>query len=106
MVWALLRGQWRTYAIGTIFVAVGIAAALAYPQIIRLMIDQGILGGHLDRINGLGLLMAALLASEAVATLLRNYLFNFASRLAYANVALVRAKVDVRGTPPGMLATP
>src|SRR5882672_4719762 len=79
MVWALLRGQWRTYAIGTIFVAVGIAAALAYPQIIRLMIDQGILGGHLDRINGLGLLMAALLASEAVATLLRNYLFNLAA---------------------------
>ena len=79
MVWTLLRSQRRTYAIGTIFVAVGIAAALAYPQIIRLMIDEGILGGHLDRINGLGLLMAALLASEAVATLLRNYLFNLAA---------------------------
>jgi ATP-binding cassette subfamily B protein len=79
MVWTLLRSQRRTYAIGTIFVAIGIAAALAYPQIIRLMIDEGILGGHLDRINGLGLLMAALLASEAVATLLRNYLFNLAA---------------------------
>src|SRR6267378_1442863 len=79
MVWTLLRSQRRTYAIGTIFVAIGIAAALAYPQIIRLMIDEGILGGHLDRINGLGLLMATLLASEAVATLLRNYLFNLAA---------------------------
>jgi len=79
MVWTLLRSQRRTYAIGTIFVAIGIVAALAYPQIIRLMIDEGILGGHLDRINGLGLLMAALLASEAVATLLRNYLFNLAA---------------------------
>src|SRR6266850_1441806 len=79
MVWALVRGQWRTYAAGTIFVAVGIAAALAYPQIIRVMIDEGILGGHPDRLNRLGLLMAALLVGEAVATLLRNYLFNVAA---------------------------
>ena len=79
MVWALVRGQWRTYAVGAIFVTIGIAAAVAYPQIIRLMIDEGILGGHPDRINRLGLLMAALLLGEAMATLLRNDLFNLAA---------------------------
>jgi ABC-type multidrug transport system fused ATPase/permease subunit len=77
---ALLRRQRRLYALGVVFVVVGIATALAYPQVIRLMIDDGILRGRLDRVNRLGLLMAALLTIEAGGTLLRNYLFNLAAQ--------------------------
>src|SRR5438093_7522824 len=77
---ALLRRQRRLYALGVVFVVVGIATALAYPQVIRSMIDDGILRGRLDRVNRLGLLMAALLTIEAGAPLLRNYLFNLAAQ--------------------------
>jgi ABC-type multidrug transport system fused ATPase/permease subunit len=77
--WELVRDQRRAYATGTIFVAVGIVAALAYPQVIRLIIDEGIVGGRVERINALGLLMLALLLVEAVATFMRNGLFNLAA---------------------------
>src|SRR5207247_1781111 len=77
--WELVREQRRAYATGTIFVGVGIVAALAYPQVIRLIIDEGILGGRVERINALGLLMVALLLVEAIATFMRNGLFNLAA---------------------------
>src|ERR1041385_4805808 len=82
----LLRRQRATYAAGVVFVIVGIGAALAYPQVIRLMIDDGILRGELTRVNRLGLLMAVLLGVEAVATLVRNYLFNLAAERATAEL--------------------
>jgi ABC-type multidrug transport system fused ATPase/permease subunit len=78
-VWRLLAEQRRLYAAGTAFVFVGLFTALVYPQVIRLIIDEGVLGARLDRINVLGLLMAALLLVEAVATFLRNGLFNLAA---------------------------
>src|SRR6266496_1116403 len=77
--WELVREQRRPYATGTIFVGVGIVAALAYPQVIRLIIDEGILGGRVERINALGLLMVTLLLVEAIATFMRNGLFNLAA---------------------------
>jgi ABC-type multidrug transport system fused ATPase/permease subunit len=77
--WELLREQRRFYAIGIFFVAVGIGTALAYPQVIRVIIDEGIPGGRIERINALGLLMLGLLAAETIATFARNGLFNLAA---------------------------
>jgi ATP-binding cassette subfamily B protein len=77
--WRLLRAQRRAYCLGAGFVAIGIVAALTYPQVIRLMIDDGVAGRRIDRINTLGLLMALLLIVEAAATMIRNYLFNVAA---------------------------
>jgi ATP-binding cassette subfamily B protein len=71
LVWA----ERRTYLPGTIFVVVSIATALAYPQVIRLIIDEGILGGQTQRLNQLSLWMIVIVLIEAVATGARDYFF-------------------------------
>jgi ABC-type multidrug transport system fused ATPase/permease subunit len=71
LVWA----ERRTYLPGTIFVIVSIATALAYPQVIRLIIDEGILGGQAQRLNQLSLWMVVIVLVEAAATGARDYFF-------------------------------
>ncbi len=71
LVWA----ERRTYLPGTIFVAVSIGTALAYPQVIRLIIDEGIQGHRPHRLNQLALWMVVILVVEAVATGARDYYF-------------------------------
>jgi ATP-binding cassette subfamily B protein len=67
----------RRYYIGAlVFVIVGMFTTLAYPQAIRMTIDEGLRGGHPERINLLALIMLGLLLGEVVATFFRNYLFN------------------------------
>ena len=76
---ALLRLIWqerRRYLGGLVFVVVGMFTTLAYPQAIRMTIDEGLRGGHAERINVLALVMLGLLLAEAFATFMRNYLFN------------------------------
>ena len=63
LVWA----ERRTYLTGTIFVVVSIGTALAYPQVIRLIIDEGIHGGQAQRLNQLSLWMVVILLVEAAA---------------------------------------
>ncbi len=71
LVWA----ERRTYLPGTIFVGFSIATAVAYPQVIRLIIDDGIQGGHTQHLNQLSLWMVVILLIEAVATGARDYYF-------------------------------
>jgi ATP-binding cassette subfamily B protein len=76
---ALLRLIWqhrRYYITGLVFVFVGMFTTLAYPQAIRMTIDEGLKSGRADRLNLLALIMLGLLLAEAVATFMRNYLFN------------------------------
>jgi ATP-binding cassette subfamily B protein len=76
----------RVYAIGLVFVVSGIFTALAYPQIIRMMIDTGLEHRDAHRINQLALVMAALLVTEAVSTCLRDYWFNVGAERVTARV--------------------
>lgn len=71
LVWA----ERRAYLPGLIFVAISIATAVAYPYVIRLIIDNAIQGGHLERLNRLSLLMVGILVAEACSTFGRDYLF-------------------------------
>ena len=71
LVWA----ERRTYLTGAIFVVVSIGTALAYPQVIRLIIDEGIIGGEAQRLNQLSLWMVVILLVEAAATAARDYFF-------------------------------
>ena len=71
LVWA----ERRTYLAGTIFVVVSIGTALAYPQVIRLIIDEGIIGGQAERLNQLSLWMVVILLVEAAGTGARDYFF-------------------------------
>ena len=86
---ALLRfalEERRVYAIGLVFVVIGIFTALAYPQAIRLILDEGIQRRDMHRIDELALVMLALLICEGVATCLRDYWFNVGAERVTARV--------------------
>src|SRR5919198_1648520 len=73
---AVVWSERRLYGPGVLFVLFSIGTGLAYPQVIRLIIDEGIQQRRLDRLNALALLMVAVLLVEAGATFARDYCFN------------------------------
>jgi ABC-type multidrug transport system fused ATPase/permease subunit len=75
----LLLEQRTLYAIGGAFVALGLVVALSYPILVKRLIDEGVLVGQMSRVNELALMLLALLAAEGVATVVRDYYFNFAA---------------------------
>jgi ABC-type multidrug transport system fused ATPase/permease subunit len=76
---ALLLEQRSLYGLGSVFMAIGLLTALSYPVIVKRLIDEGVLAGHLDRVNQLALVLLALLLAESVATVVRDYYFNLAA---------------------------
>jgi ATP-binding cassette subfamily B protein len=74
---ALAVPEWRRLAVATVFLLVGGAASLAYPQVIRVLIDAALAGGA-ETINTAALFMAAIFAVQAVAVAMRYYLFTIA----------------------------
>ena len=73
---ALVWAERRLYLPGGVFIAFSIATGLSYPLVIRWIIDEGIQGRQLDRLNALALLLAAILIGEALSTFARDYCFN------------------------------
>src|SRR5207244_7467415 len=71
----LLWAERRPYLIGSLFVATSIATALAYPYVIRVIIDDAIQGARLQRLNQLSLVMVGIVLVEAVSTCGRDYCF-------------------------------
>jgi ABC-type multidrug transport system fused ATPase/permease subunit len=71
----LVLAERRPYLAGGIFVIFSIGTALAYPYVIRLIIDDAIQGGHAQRLNELSLLMLMILLVEAASTCGRDYFF-------------------------------
>ena len=74
----VLEQRWLV-AVGTVFVAVGLVAALSYPALVKRLIDEGVLAGHKSRVNELALLLLGLLVAEGVATVFRDHYFNLAA---------------------------
>ena len=73
---ALIWTEKRLYAPGAFFVFVSIGTGLGYPQVIRLIIDEGVQGRQLGRLNELALIMVGILIVEAISTSMRDYCFN------------------------------
>jgi ATP-binding cassette subfamily B protein len=71
LVWA----ERRPYLFGSIFVALSIGTSLAYPYVIRLIIDDAIQGGQIGRLNQLSLTMLVILLVESLSTYGRDYFF-------------------------------
>ncbi len=74
-VWRFVWAEKRAYLRGSLFVALSIGTALAYPYVIRLIIDDAIQGGQLQRLNQLSLTMVVILFVEALSTCGRDYYF-------------------------------
>ena len=64
----LLREQRKWYWSGLVFVFLSIGLTLAYPQVMRIIIDEGIQGGKMSVVNELARLMIAILLVEGPAT--------------------------------------
>ncbi len=73
---ALVWTERRLYLIGVVFVALSIGTGLAYPQVIRLIIDDGVQAGRTARLNQLAIALVVILLVESVATFVRDYCFN------------------------------
>jgi ABC-type multidrug transport system fused ATPase/permease subunit len=73
---ALVWTERRLYLIGAIFVALSIGTGLAYPQVIRLIIDDGVQAGRTARLNQLAIALVGILLVESMATFVRDYCFN------------------------------
>jgi ATP-binding cassette subfamily B protein len=78
----LLREQRRWFAWGVVFVVLSIGLTLAYPQVIRIIIDEGIEQGRNERVNNLALVLIAILIVEAPSAFLRTYFFDIGARKA------------------------
>jgi len=74
---ALAAPEWRRLVVATAFLLIGGAAGLAYPQVIRVLIDAAVEGGAAT-INRAAVAMAVIFAVQAVAVALRYYLFSIA----------------------------
>jgi ABC-type multidrug transport system fused ATPase/permease subunit len=71
-----VRAERRLYLPGCLFIAFSIGTGLTYPLVIRWIIDDGIQGGRVDRLNQLALILVGILLGEAVSTFARDYCFN------------------------------
>jgi ATP-binding cassette subfamily B protein len=69
--------EWRRLAAATAFLIVGGAAGLAWPQVVRVLIDAAVAGGQ-ETLNNAVLAMAAIFAVQGVAVAFRYYLFSVA----------------------------
>jgi len=74
---ALAVPEWRRLAAATVFLIVGGAASLAWPQVVRVLIDAAVAGGA-ETLNRAVFAMAAIFAVQGVAVSLRYYLFSVA----------------------------
>jgi ABC-type multidrug transport system fused ATPase/permease subunit len=73
---ALVWAERRLYLPGCMFILFSIGTGLTYPLVIRWIIDDGIQGGRVDRLNQLALILLAILLGEALSTFARDYCFN------------------------------
>ncbi|MEX1310113.1 MAG: ABC transporter transmembrane domain-containing protein, partial [Candidatus Sulfomarinibacteraceae bacterium] len=74
---ALAAPEWRRLAAATVFLVVGGAAGLAWPQVVRVLIDAAVAGGA-ETLNRAVLAMAVIFAVQGVAVAFRYYLFSVA----------------------------
>ncbi len=71
LVWA----ERRPYMFGAVFVLFSTITALVYPYVVRLILDDAIGAGHIQKLNELMLTMVGILLVEAAATAGRDFCF-------------------------------
>ena len=75
---SLARTEARSLVVGTLFLAIGSSASLAYPQAIRVLLDQAVSERSASIIDRTAIFMTVVLAIQAVATSIRYVLFTTA----------------------------
>ncbi len=78
--WPMLRDQRNWFLFGLLAVLASIGLTLVYPQVVRIIIDEGIQQRDMARVNELALIMVAILAVQGPASYLRTYFFDVGAR--------------------------
>jgi len=89
---ALARPEWRRLAVGSVFLVIGSAAGLAYPQAIRIVLD-GALAAGVASVNRAALAMVVIFAIQSVAVATRYVLFTVAGER-----IVTRLRADLYGS--------
>lgn len=79
--WRLLRlarPEARTLVIATLFLTVGSAMSLIYPQAVRTIIDEALSTRDMDKVNGWASIILGVSLLQAIAASVRYYLFTLA----------------------------
>ena len=71
----LARPQWRKLLLGTVFLALGSAMGLLYPQLIRRIMDESLGPGGSGAVDRATLLMLGVFLVEGISTAMRYYTF-------------------------------
>ena len=82
----LARPEWRTLALGTVFLALGSGMSLAFPQAIRIIIDGALAQKQPELVDQAALGLAAIFLVQAVAVAVRYYLFTTAGERVVARL--------------------
>ncbi len=85
---ALARPQWRRIALGTLFLAIGSAAALAFPQAVRVILDSALVARAPAQVDEAAMLLLGAFALQAVAIALRAWLFTAAGERIVSDLRL------------------
>lgn len=72
---ALAKPHWPVLALGTVFLFVGSAMGLLYPQAVRIFMDEALLEGNLEVVDEAALILVGVFGLQSLATALRYYLF-------------------------------
>jgi ATP-binding cassette subfamily B protein len=72
---ALAKPEWRRLSVGTVFLLVGTGLGLAYPQAIRIILDQAQSGTGTTSIDVAAMAMLGIFAAQGIAIAIRHYLF-------------------------------
>ncbi|MEO1336186.1 MAG: ABC transporter transmembrane domain-containing protein, partial [Myxococcota bacterium] len=75
---ALARPEWMALTLGTLLLLISTGAGLAYPQAIRVILDEAIVQGEPEAIDNAALLMLVLFIVQGIAGGFRNYVFTTA----------------------------
>ncbi|MGA9523739.1 MAG: ABC transporter transmembrane domain-containing protein [Myxococcaceae bacterium] len=82
----LARPEWRTLALGTVFLALGSGMSLAFPQAIRIIIDGALAKNAPELVDQAALGLAVIFLVQAVAVAARYYLFTTAGERVVARL--------------------
>jgi ABC transporter fused permease/ATP-binding protein len=78
--------EWKSLAVGTVFLVIGGAMGLSYPQAIRVIIDGAMKPGGKELIDLAAVVMGGIFLIQAVAVALRYYIFTVAGERVVARL--------------------
>ncbi|MCG5053051.1 MAG: ATP-binding cassette domain-containing protein [Myxococcales bacterium] len=84
----LAKPEWRRLGLGTLFLVVGSGASLAFPQGIRMVIDQALGGARAQSLDRAALLMAVIALVFGLSIACRYVLFTVAGERIVTNLRL------------------